>query len=903
MKRFLCLLLVACLLFCTTAIAEDWTCPSCGYQTSGNFCSNCGAPKPADVWICPKCGNKVSGNFCNNCGTPKPSADEVVDAFQSDSQTAKAQKDGFDSTTNDRYYFSQYSAEIPSYWINERRDNEGIQSYAETGGKFAILKISAIYDTDEDYPVTFDGLMQDIDNMQSSIEATVVSEVTDREIIDTGYVKGILFTGRSTNFQNSGVGISVAWFTFASEQDRYWCHFICVQSDNTEYLYDDDFLKIINSIRPATVTPATPANVPEETAIPTLTNRTTDDISADALQLLENAKSHTRTRIAASPDKYTHYIQDYVGLNLSSIGYTSLGGDRLDRYGAGLLKIYPITLDGTYIDIEDEDALSQFLVVAQSITPNSELKLTYRKDSKGNEYSNLIDYQSIDSIDLLVVRLDGTTTGNVIPYAPVAIKPAPDRYTAYIRNYVGKNLATVGYTSLGGDRLDEYHAARIELCIVTEDGTYIDIEDSDLLQQYVIIGQNIAPNTEVKIVYQKDSKGKENDNLVDFCSIGVIDLHVRRIDGVKYNDTVSYSPISITASRDKYTWYIRNYVGKNLASFGYTSLGGDRMDEYGNARIEFVLITPDRSVVDIDDIEALATWIVVDQDVEPNSVMTVTYQKNSKGEEYANLIESVTYKKITLTLQQVNPIPEPEPPAALGPDLPATTAAPVTSRFEGATQNYRDFSYIVQSDDTAVIVGYSGNSSSVSIPSDMNGHGVSGIGPSVFENHTEIASVAMWADATFIGERAFMGCTKLKDISISSDCTSIGASAFEGCTKLQSAALWGDPEIGDRAFYGCTSLKEISIGSDTELIGVSAFEGCTDLKTVIIWGGTNISDRAFCGCTSIKELNIDSDTEYIGDYAFYGCTSLKEVTIWGSGTRIGTEAFGNCPKLNKINQW
>lgn len=668
----------------------------------------------------------------------------------------------------------------------------------------------------------------------------------------------------------------------------------------------------INSTSEPTPT-ATQVSTPEPTSTPSPTDAPSQEPeatqtvtfvdSAEASELLTNAKEHRRVSINRSPDKYTYYIQDYVGLNLSSIGYTSLGGDRFDRYGAGLLKIYPITLDGTYIDIEDDDTLSQFVVVGQSITPNSELKLTYKKDSKGNEYSNLIEYQSIESIDLLVVRLDGTTSGDVVSYTPVSIKPAPDRYTAYVRNYVGKNLATVGYTSLGGDRLDEYHAARIELCVVTEDGTYVDIEDSDLLQQYVIIGQNIAPNTEVKIVYQKDSKGNEYDNLVEYCSVSVIDLQVRRIDGVTYNEAAPYSPISITTSPDKYTWYVRNYVGKNLASFGYTSLGGDRMDEYGNARIEFVLITPDRSVVDINDTDALATWMVVEQDVEPNSIMTVTYQRNSKGEEYSNLVESVTYRKITLTLQQVSPIPEPEPPAALESNLPVTTAAPVTSRFDGTTQAYRDFSYIIQSDDTAVIVGYSGNSNSVSIPSDMNGHDVSGIGPSVFENHTEISSVVMWADPTFIGERAFMGCTKLKEISISSDCTSIGASAFEGCTKLQSAILWGDPTIGDRAFYGCTSLKEISIGSDTDLIGVSAFEGCTGLKSVIIWGGTNISNRAFYGCTSIKELSIDSDTEYIGDYAFYGCTSLKEVTIWGSDTRIGTEAFGNCPKLDKINQW
>ncbi len=627
-------------------------------------------------------------------------------------------------------------------------------------------------------------------------------------------------------------------------------------------------------------------------------------IASDALALLEEAKVHQRISINPSPDKYTYYIQDYIGLNLSSIGYTSMGGDRFDRYGAGLLEIFPITLDGSYVDIDDEDIINQYVVVAQSIEPNTEMKLTYKKDSKGKEYSNLIDYQTISAIDLFVVRIDGGVSGEIIPFTPITIKAAPDRYTCYVRNYVGKNLATVGYTSMGGDRMDEYLAARIELCIVTTDGTYVDVEDSDLLQQYVVVRQNYAPNTEIKLTYRKDSKGKEYDNLIDFCSIGLIELQVRRIDSVMYNDPAPYKPIAINTSPDKYTWYIRNYVGKNLACIGYTSIGGSRMDEYGDARIELILITPDRSVVELDDVDELAKYMVVEQDVAPNSVLAVTYKKDSKGKEYDNLIDTMSYKKITLTLQKINPIPEEEQAQTTeSEDLPITTAAPVVSRYDGSTRNYRDFQYVLQDDDTAVIIAYTGSGSSVSIPSDLDGHGVAGIGPSVFENHSEITSIAMWADPYFIGDRAFMGCTKLKEISISSDCTSIGASAFEGCIKLKSALLWGDPEIGSRAFYGCTSLKEISIGSDTELIGESAFEGCTSLSSVLIWGGTNIGNRAFYGCTSIKEISIDSDTEYVGDYAFYGCTNLKEVIIWGNNTKIGTEAFGNCPKLKEINQW
>jgi Putative virion core protein (lumpy skin disease virus) len=48
-----------------------WQC-SCGATNTGNFCMNCGKPKPAPSgWNCSKCGATNTGNFCMNCGAPK----------------------------------------------------------------------------------------------------------------------------------------------------------------------------------------------------------------------------------------------------------------------------------------------------------------------------------------------------------------------------------------------------------------------------------------------------------------------------------------------------------------------------------------------------------------------------------------------------------------------------------------------------------------------------------------------------------------------------------------------------------------------------------------------------------------------------------------------------------------
>ncbi|MCR5102553.1 MAG: SPFH domain-containing protein [Butyrivibrio sp.] len=50
--------------------AGSWTC-QCGTANTGNFCSNCGSPKPAPAsWTC-SCGTVNTGNFCSNCGSKR----------------------------------------------------------------------------------------------------------------------------------------------------------------------------------------------------------------------------------------------------------------------------------------------------------------------------------------------------------------------------------------------------------------------------------------------------------------------------------------------------------------------------------------------------------------------------------------------------------------------------------------------------------------------------------------------------------------------------------------------------------------------------------------------------------------------------------------------------------------
>lgn len=187
---------------------------------------------------------------------------------------------------------------------------------------------------------------------------------------------------------------------------------------------------------------------------------------------------HEEVTIKTSPDKYTWYVKDYVGKNLASFGYTSLGGDRMDHYGEGYIELALINQSGKYIDIENEDELKKYYVAAQNLEPNTEIKYTFQKDEEGNDENGLISSQTVEEI-LLYVKEVGNTDDTEITLTP--IQTALDAYTYYIRDYVGRNLEECGYLSLAGDFRDAYGAATVKFVLIPDDGSYIDPTDEEQL--------------------------------------------------------------------------------------------------------------------------------------------------------------------------------------------------------------------------------------------------------------------------------------------------------------------------------------------------------------------------------------------------------------------------------------
>ena len=275
--------------------------------------------------------------------------------------------------------------------------------------------------------------------------------------------------------------------------------------------------------------------------------------------------------IKTSPDKYTWYVKNYVGKNLASVGYTSMGGDRMDSYGNGYIQLILVTPDGEYVDILNEDDLKGWRVIGQNLSPNTEIKYVYETDSEGEEYDSLIAHQNIEEIVLAIAPVGTKTDGPAL----TAINSSPDRYTAYINDYAGRTLSQCGYISLAGKLMDQYGNAYIHLAVYSDDGSFVDINDETTLKNYVVTSQNIAPNSALKMSYMLDSNGMEYDSLIDTQNIEEIELYVTLVNSYSTTknepvvseqdtevDTISESSIrpEFKAAMDSYEEFFDEYI-------------------------------------------------------------------------------------------------------------------------------------------------------------------------------------------------------------------------------------------------------------------------------------------------------------------------------------------------------
>ena len=113
----------------------------------------------------------------------------------------------------------------------------------------------------------------------------------------------------------------------------------------------------------------------------------------------------------------------------------------------------------------------------------------------------------------------------------------------------------------------------------------------------------------------------------------------------------------------------------------------------------------------------------------------------------------------------------------------------------------------------------------LSIPEDINGVPVTGIGPNAFSNCTNITGVTIPKTITTIGHNAFEGCTSLETVIFrdNSTLTSIDYQAFKGCTSLEKIVIPSSlTTLGNQVFYNCSNLEEVYIKNTTNVLSLGS---------------------------------------------------------------------------------
>ena len=258
----------------------------------------------------------------------------------------------------------------------------------------------------------------------------------------------------------------------------------------------------------------------------------------------------------------------------------------------------------------------------------------------------------------------------------------------------------------------------------------------------------------------------------------------------------------------------------------------------------------------------------------------------------------------------------------------------------------------------AYLVGYVGNESTITLPTDFNGQdyalrefegGIhvtvpdslyyySWMDANAFDGSKLLESVVLPRYLLSIGYESFYGCTSLKAITIPSNVREVDATAFSRCTSLSSIEVvdenqyftsidgnlytkdgktlvryapakkereftipYGVTTIASGAFADCTSLEIINIPNTVTSIEAKAFENCGSLKEVTIPNSiTSIPEGAFRRCGSLETVKLPDNVTSIGESAFYGCSRLTKIEIPDSVTAIGAYAFYDCINLKNV---
>jgi len=195
----------------------------------------------------------------------------------------------------------------------------------------------------------------------------------------------------------------------------------------------------------------------------------------------------------------------------------------------------------------------------------------------------------------------------------------------------------------------------------------------------------------------------------------------------------------------------------------------------------------------------------------------------------------------------------------------------------------------------------------LTIPGELDGYAVTGIGHWAFFGCSELTSVTIPDSVISIGHEAFAWCWGLIDVNIPNGVTSIGILAFRECKSLTSITIPAsvtDMEHNPFAYNAMTSIH-VSPGNpvyadidgvlfDKQQKALISYPGGREGPYIIPEGVLHIYHSAFTDAAGLTGVTIPDGVISIGNHAFEG-SGLTSVTIPASVTSIGSNPFMLCP--------
>lgn len=221
-----------------------------------------------------------------------------------------------------------------------------------------------------------------------------------------------------------------------------------------------------------------------------------------------------------------------------------------------------------------------------------------------------------------------------------------------------------------------------------------------------------------------------------------------------------------------------------------------------------------------------------------------------------------------------------------------------------------EFSYHLNANNEAVISGYYGDKTILTIPEKLDGHKVveiQDIGSFNEEGkyiYSKIEELVLPDTVKTIGDWAFYKCKSLRTIDAGSGLEAIGAYAFSECTALEVVILpMQVNDIGEYAFSGCSSLKSFDVPWSLGKIADGLFADCVSLESMNSMGMqlvNEIGSGAFYNCKSLKSVAL-TGVKSMGSYAFAGCESLEAIEIPAQLFKVSADMFYGCKSLKNIS--